>query len=107
MCVWSGTLSASLTVQLYNGHSSTLSLTVFATNQTGFVTTFVQSKNVMSPNLKNYTVMVQLSPGVYQFTVTANNPFGSINIYPSVRMDGIEGLKIQFNSSICIGLYAA
>ena len=102
-------MSASLTVQLYNGHSS-ISLTVFATNQTGFGTMFVQSKNVMSPNLKNYTVMVQLSSGVYRFTVTANNSFGSIeksNIYPSVRMDGIEGLKIQFDSSIFIGLYAA
>ena len=70
-------MSASLTIQLYNGHSSALSLTVFATNQAGFVTMFAQSINVMSPNFKNYTVRVQLSPGMYQFTVTANNSFGS------------------------------
>ena len=88
MCVWSGTLSASLTVQLYNGHSSTLSLTIFATNQTGFGTMFVQSINVMSPNLKNYTVMVKLSPGVYRFTVTANNSFGSIEKSPPFCENG-------------------
>ena len=39
---------------------------------------------------------------MYWFTVTANNSFGSTdksNIYPPAGMDGIEGLKIQFNSS--------
>ena len=96
-------MSASLTVQLYSGHSSTLSLTVFATNQAGIITVFVQSINVLSPNLKNYTLRVPLSPGVYRFTVKVNNSFGSTeksNVYPPVGMDGIEGLKSQLNFSM-------
>ena len=87
-----------------------LSLTVFATNQTRFVTMFVQSINVMSPNFKNYTVRVQLSPGVYRFTVTANNSRHLevlkklMYTFLCMGMDRIESLKIQFNYSIFIGL---
>ena len=54
--------------------------------------------NVLSPTFRNYTVEVPLLPGVYHFTVTANNSFGSTgksNVYPPVGMDGIEGLKIN------------
>ena len=57
--------------------------------------------NVLSPNFMNYTVRISLSPGVYWFTVTANNSFESTEkSYPPVGIDGIEGVKSQFNSSV-------
>ena len=64
----------------------------------------------MSPNFKNYTVRVQLSPGVYRFTVTANNS-RHLEVLKNLMytllcmgMDRIKSLKIQFNYSIFIGL---
>ena len=90
-------MSVILTVQLYSSHPPPLNITVFVTNQTGFVNTFVWS--ALSPNFMNYTVELSLSPGVYRFTVRASNSFRSSEeseVYPPVGMDGIEGLKENF-----------
>lgn len=87
-------MSVLLTVQLDSGHPLPLNITVFVTNQTGLVTTFVWS--ALSPNLMNYTVELSLPPGVYRFNVQASNSFGSSRaseVYPPLEMDGIIGLK--------------
>ena len=115
MCVWSGTLSASLTVQLYNGHSSTLSLTVFATNRTGFVTMFVyytvnkcyvtklQELHSKGTTFSWSVSIYSLSQQITHLEVLKNPAYTPLH----AGMDGIEELKIQLNSSIFIGLNAA
>ena len=97
-------MSVVLTVQLDSGHPPPLNITVFVTNQTGFVAKFVWS--ALSPNFMNYTVELSLPPGVYRFTVRASNSFGSSEaseVYPPLGMDGIIGLKdISFNKLIIL-----